>query len=52
MARLPKIIIPGQLQHVIVRGNNRYEIFCCEEDYHFYLWIITLCLVTNNFIVC
>ncbi len=37
MARLPRIIIPGQPQHVIVRGNNRSEIFCCEADYHFYL---------------
>jgi putative transposase len=37
MARLSRIIIPGQPQHVIVRGNNRSEIFCCEADYHFYL---------------
>ncbi len=31
------MIIPGQPQHVIVRGNNRSEIFCCDTDYHFYL---------------
>ena len=37
MARLPRIMIPGQPQHVIVRGNNRSEIFCSEADYHFYL---------------
>lgn len=37
MARLPRMIIPGQPQHVIVRGNNRSEIFCCDSDYHFYL---------------
>ena len=37
MARLSRLIIPGQPQHVIVRGNNRSEIFCCEEDYLFYL---------------
>lgn len=37
MARLPRFVIPGQPQHVIVRGNNRAEIFCAEEDYQFYL---------------
>jgi putative transposase len=31
------MVIPGQLQHVIVRGNNRSEIFCCDADYSFYL---------------
>ena len=37
MARLPRLVIPGQPQHVIVRGNNRSEIFCDEADYQFYL---------------
>jgi len=37
MARLPRLIVPDQPQHVIVRGNNRSEIFCAEEDYLFYL---------------
>ena len=37
MARLPRLVIPGQPQHVIVRGNNRSEIFCVEADYRFYL---------------
>lgn len=37
MSRLPRMVIPGQPQHVIVRGNNRSEIFCCEADYRFYL---------------
>jgi putative transposase len=37
MARLPRFVIPGQPQHVIVRGNNRAEIFCAEADYAFYL---------------
>jgi len=37
MARLPRFVIPGQPQHVIVRGNNRTEIFCADADYHFYL---------------
>ena len=37
MARLPRFVIPGQPQHVIVRGNNRDVIFCADEDYQFYL---------------
>lgn len=37
MARLPRFFSPGQPQHVIVRGNNRQEIFCAEADYLFYL---------------
>ncbi len=37
MARLPRFVILGQPQHVIVRGNNRSEIFCADADYHFYL---------------
>ncbi|MDO8811264.1 MAG: transposase [Gallionella sp.] len=37
MARLPRFVIPDQPQHVIVRGNNRNEIFCADADYQFYL---------------
>ena len=37
MARLPRIVIPGQPQHVIQRGNNRDVIFVSNEDYRFYL---------------
>lgn len=37
MARLPRYNLPGQPQHVILRGNNRSIIFVAEEDYHFFL---------------
>ena len=37
MARLPRFVIPDQPQHVILRGNNRSEIFCADADYSFYL---------------
>lgn len=44
MARLPRMVIPGQPQHIIVRGNNRSEIFCCDADYRFYLEkLLTAC---------
>jgi len=37
MARLPRFVIPDQPQHILVRGNNRAEIFCADADYQFYL---------------
>jgi len=37
VARLPRLVIADQPQHVIVRGNNRSDIFCAEADYQFYL---------------
>ncbi|MGH8653912.1 MAG: transposase [Gammaproteobacteria bacterium] len=37
MARLPRYNLPGQPQHVILRGNNRCIIFAAEEDYRFFL---------------
>jgi len=37
MARLPRFVIAGQPQHIIVRGNNRDPIFYMDEDYEFYL---------------
>jgi len=37
MARLPRIVVPGQALHIIQRGNNRQPIFFCDKDYHLYL---------------
>jgi putative transposase len=37
MARLPRYTLPGQPQHVILRGNNRSIIFAADEDYRFFL---------------
>jgi putative transposase len=37
MARLPRFVITGHPQHVIIRGNNRDPIFYSDEDYRFYL---------------
>ncbi len=37
MARLPRFVIAGHPQHVIIRGNNRESIFYADEDYRFYL---------------
>jgi len=37
MARMPRIVVPGQALHVIQRGNNRQPVFYRDEDYHIYL---------------
>ncbi|BBP03358.1 hypothetical protein TPL01_26980 [Sulfuriferula plumbiphila] len=37
MARLPRYNLPGQPQHVIVRGNNRDIVFVAADDYRFFL---------------
>lgn len=37
MARLPRLIVPGQPHHVILRGIGRSNIFSAPDDYAFYL---------------
>lgn len=48
MARLPRFVVPGQPQHVILRGNNRTEIFCADADYQFYLEKLQLACATHG----
>jgi putative transposase len=44
MARLPRFVIPDVPQHVILRGNNRTNIFAAPEDYQFFLEKLVICL--------
>ncbi len=37
MPRQPRYVVPGQPQHIIIRGNNRYPVFYADADYHFFL---------------
>lgn len=37
MARLPRFVLVGHPQHIIIRGNNRAPVFAAEEDYRFFL---------------
>ncbi len=37
MARLPRIVLPGQPHHLIQRGNNRSPIFFQDGDYQMFL---------------
>ena len=36
MARLPRLYVRGQPQHIIQRGNNRQNIFDDEADFRFF----------------
>lgn len=36
MARLGRYFFPGEVLHVIQRGNNRQAIFHCDDDYRIY----------------
>jgi putative transposase len=37
MARLPRFVLMGHPQHIIIRGNNREPVFNADEDYRFFL---------------
>lgn len=42
MARLPRLVIPDQLHHIIARGNNDQPVFREEADYRAFLqWLRT-----------
>ena len=40
MARLARIVAPGQAHHVTQRGNRRMQTFFCDEDYETYLTLL------------
>ena len=48
MPRLSRFVIPGQPQHVIIRGNNRDPIFYDEDDYKFYLEKLTEAVIKHD----
>ncbi len=37
MARLARVVAPGQPHHITQRGNRRQQVFFCDEDYQVYL---------------
>ncbi len=41
MPRIPRYILPGYPQHVILRGNNRCQIFVVDEDYDYFRHCLT-----------
>ncbi|OPY86153.1 MAG: Transposase IS200 like protein [Syntrophus sp. PtaU1.Bin208] len=41
MARIARVIAPGCPHHITQRGNRRQVTFFCEEDYRFYLELMS-----------
>ena len=41
MARIARVIAPGYPHHITQRGNRRQKTFFCEEDYRFYLELMS-----------
>jgi putative transposase len=41
MARLARVVIPGLAHHITQRGNRREQVFFSDQDYRFYLRLIS-----------
>jgi putative transposase len=41
MARMPRIVVPGYPHHVTQRGNRRQRTFFCEDDYRYYVELLS-----------
>jgi len=48
MPRKPRFILPGQPQHVIIRGVNREPIFYDDADYRYYLARLKQAIVRHD----
>ena len=41
MARMPRIVVPGYPHHVTQRGNRRQRTFFCDDDYRYYIELLS-----------
>lgn len=41
MARMARVVIPNYPHHVTQRGNRRQKTFFCEDDYRYYIELVT-----------
>jgi len=41
MARMARVVVPNYPHHVTQRGNRRQKIFFCDEDYHYYIELLS-----------
>ena len=41
MARMPRIVVPGHPHHVTQRGNRRQRTFFHEDDYRYYVELLS-----------
>ena len=48
MARLPRLVVPGQLHLVVQRGHNRQPVFDTDADYRSYIDALRECALTHK----
>jgi putative transposase len=41
MARMPRVVVPGYPHHVMQRGNRRQKTFFCDDDYRYYIDLLS-----------
>ncbi|VAX04038.1 hypothetical protein MNBD_GAMMA20-1567, partial [hydrothermal vent metagenome] len=41
MARMARVVVPNYPHHVTQRGNRRQKTFFCEDDYRYYIDLIS-----------
>jgi putative transposase len=41
MARMARVVVPGYPHHVTQRGNRRQKTFFCEDDYRYYIELMS-----------
>ena len=41
MARMARVVVPKYPHHVVQRGNRRQKTFFCEDDYRYYVQLIS-----------
>ncbi len=41
MARMARVVVPGYPHHVTQRGNRRQKTFFCDDDYRYYIELLS-----------
>ena len=41
MARMARVVVPGYPHHVTQRGNRRQKTFFCDDDYRYYIELMS-----------
>jgi len=41
MARIARVVVPNFPHHVTQRGNRRQKTFFCEDDYQYYVELVS-----------
>jgi putative transposase len=41
MARMPRVVVPGFPHHVTQRGNRRQKTFFCDDNYRYYIELLS-----------